>query len=73
MNDYLELSHTLPCGCALKMRSCTKFPVTTGDPVKYHGELLSFWLQDHSARHQCALVTEENPCGVAPRVLKESK
>lgn len=73
----------LSCGCVLKhsVRSKnrgtaeeeTSAFINDEDAIKRaefdHG-VLSFWFRDRQPRHQCALVSAENPNGIGPRAKK---
>jgi len=62
----IEVHHTLPCGCVLRT-SILPHPNEEGSKwVLKLAEVAEFWLENRIARHQCELVSEVNPSGLAP-------
>lgn len=68
----------LPCGCKIT-HSCRNTGTAVIDDanaekfaVHAHRQL-SFWYRDRQPRHQCALVSPENPNGISPRHKSEEE
>lgn len=66
----------LSCGCKIT-HSCTNRDTSTVSDAdaekfaKHAHQFLSFWFRDRQPRHQCALVSPENPNGIGPRLKNE--
>lgn len=67
-HDSLQLHVTLPCGCRLD-HSCSTAPGELIN-IELSAQSLDHYLRDRRARHQCALVSENNPSGVPRRTEK---
>ena len=70
--EYLEIGRKAPCGCLLRFRTVfDPAELASDDDFSQSLPMSSFWFQNRMARHECALVSEKNPCGVRPEPKKE--
>lgn len=69
----LTLSVRQPCGCLVQHSVSHISESAPAGAAKGLAHYLDFWMENGgAARHRCALVSEENPNGLAPREALEA-
>lgn len=70
--NSLSLHYTLPCGCQLNMMASSEEGTPLLKALDTSAQHLHWWLEDRIARHDCRLVSEANPSGKGPPIVRRT-
>lgn len=66
----MTVEQRLPCGCMIRISNVEDGDRTDASWIYPAAEKLAWYIADRVPRHDCKLVSKENPNGIAPKVKK---